>query len=107
MKISDLSNEEVVFLFTLIGDMKIAYDEIIEEQGITHSMATEIGKMKVFQPLEDEHIEELKASDRVLLINSVTEKLKPVADLIAESNPELADRIQECLIYKSKDEDKD
>lgn len=107
MKFNELDNEEIVFIHTLLGDMLSAYDTVIKEKGMFHYVDSPLGKLKIFQEIDEEGIAKLNASDKLRLFRSITSKLYPIIELIADSQPELIDNVEAILFPTNDSEEED
>ena len=106
MKFNELSNEEIVFIQRLIGDLLSVYDKIIDAGGASYNVDTPLGKIEVFKPIPQVELDEIVTSDKVRLFNSINNKLSPIVDLIGDVDPGLIDLINTILHLKEpEDED--
>lgn len=100
MRIQELSNEEVIFTYTLLKDMLDEYDKIIDEGGISYTADSPFGSIALFKEFSDEEHDKLSGSEKVRLFRSITSKLAPIYELIAETNSELVASITKELHVK-------
>jgi hypothetical protein len=105
MKIQELNNEEVVFTYVLLKDMLDEYDKIIDEGGISYVADSPFGSIGLFKEFSDEEHDKLSGSEKVRLFRSMTSKLGPIYDLIAETNISLVDSITKELHTKKDSDD--
>jgi hypothetical protein len=104
MTIQELNNEEVVFTYLLLKDMLDEYDKIITEGGISYVADSPFGSIGLFKEFSDEEHNKLSGSEKIRLFRSVTSKLLPVYDLIAETDSKLVNNITKELEKKDSDE---
>lgn len=103
MKFDELNNEELVFIYLLTSDMLKSYEKVLEDKGIYHEVESPMGKLKVFQEFTDEDMEKLNNSYKVKIFKSITSKLTPIVELIADADPDFIDTV-EAQIFPTKDE---
>lgn len=104
MKFNELTNEELVYTYIVLGDILAGYEETLSERGIKCTVDSPIGTVHLFKEFTDEEFEELDSSDRVRLFRSITEKLKPIVDLIKEGDPDLVDKVEAILDMEEDEE---
>ena len=110
MKFDELSPEEISFVYLLAEDMLDAFNEVLDNKGITYVMDSPLGKVEIFKEFSDDDLDTIKNSLKIQLLTSITTKFKPVIDLIGEENSDIIDNVREALFPKldddeSKDED--
>jgi len=105
MKIQDLSNEEVLLMYTLIEDILGDMNEIILNKGVKHVVDSPVGKLALFMQLEDEKVQEMKNGKKYKLLTSGIKKLVPVVEIINDSYPELSDKIYDILFPLNMDDE--
>jgi hypothetical protein len=105
MKLNDLSNEEIVFIYMIMEDKIETLNEILDKGGITYVVDSPLGKIELFGKLNEKELQNIVESMKYKLANSIAEKLDPVYDLIAESNKNIIDDISESLFPKIDDDD--
>jgi hypothetical protein len=104
MKLSELSNEEIVFLYLLINDVSEQVEEVLEDGGLTYVMDSPLGKIQLFGAFTEKELEDLKESPKVLLSRSISEKLEPVFGLISEANQDVVDAVRDSLFPKKEND---
>jgi len=97
MKIQDLSNEEVLLMYTLIEDILGDMNEIIINKGVKHIVDSPVGKVSLFMQLEEEAVEEMKNGKKHKLLTNSIKKLSPVVDIINDSYPEMSNEIHKII----------
>tara|TARA_R110000868_G_scaffold283543_4_gene543971 strand:+ start:450 stop:791 length:342 start_codon:yes stop_codon:yes gene_type:complete len=97
MKFNELSNEELVFTSLLMKDMIFSYTDIIEAGGLQHAMYSPLGKVLIFKKLSIEEQSKLETSDKLKILKSITNKLKPIVELILDSKPNMEAELEEIL----------
>lgn len=97
MKIQDLSNEEVLLMYTLIEDILGDMNEIIRDKGVKHIVDSPVGKIALFMELEPSTVDEMKNGKKHQLLTSGIKKLAPIVEIINDSYPNLATEIEDIL----------
>jgi Mg2+ and Co2+ transporter CorA len=105
MKFNELSPEEISFIYLVIDEMLDAYNEILDNKGLTFEVDSPIGKIEIFKELGSDELTELKSSIRIKLLRSITDKFSPIVDLIAEENADIIEEVRDALFPKDKEED--
>lgn len=108
MKFDELSPEEIAFIYLLSDDMLDAFNEIIDKGGISYVIDSPLGKVEIFKEFTPEDLDTLKSSVKLNLLTSITQKFKPVIDLISEDNSEIIEDVRQALFPEDdEEEDKD
>ena len=97
MKIQELSNEEVLLMYTLVEDILGDMNEIIRDKGVKHIVDSPVGKIALFMQLEEETVNEMKHGKKHQLLTASIKKLSPIVEIINDSYPALADEIHDIL----------
>jgi hypothetical protein len=97
MKFNELSNEELVFASILMKDMILAYDDVLEAGGLQHILDSPLGKVHIFKELSTEERDQLETSDKLRILRSITNKLKPIVELILDADPNMETELEEIL----------
>jgi len=108
MKFQELTNEEIVFVSTLLGDMLREYEKHLEEGGLSYIVDSPFGKVHLFKEFSSEELEKIDKSDRVRLFRSVSDKMTPIVDLIVDNDPGLLTSVEQMLqinVNDSEEED--
>ena len=97
MKFKGLDNNELTYIYLLFKEKLIEYDDIINQNGISHTFDGPMGEINFFQSLNEDRIDNIKKADKILYLRSITEKLGPIIELIYDSDPNLVDKIKSSL----------
>ena len=97
MKFKGLDNKELTYIYLLFQEKLNDYDDIINQNGISHTFEGPMGEVNFFQSLNEDKIENIKKADKILYLRSITKKLGPIVELIYDSEPELVDKIKSSL----------
>lgn len=106
MTFDQLSNEEIVFINALIGDMVKEFTDAIEAKGISCIVDSEWGRIKIFKEFGEEELEALINNDKLKISKSITKKFLPLVELIREGDPDLVESIS-AMVQTSPDKDED
>ena len=97
MKLSDLDNEEVMLIFTLLKEVTSELNEMLQDKGIEHIVDTPVGKIALFLKVEEDILEEMRSSKKYKMLTNTLRKFEPVVDIITDSYPNLQTDIEEML----------
>ena len=107
MKFDQLDNEELVCFYLLMADGLDTFDSTIKEGGMSAIVDSPFGKVKVFKEFTANEIEEITSSDKYRLFKSIVTKLRPIVELIADSDPDLIDKTDKMLQINQWNEDQE
>lgn len=102
MKLSDLDNREILFIY--FGNRKWldTYEDIFEHKSIEDVMnILDFGQIRVTQPLSDEEIAKMQETEHYILATNINNKLEVIVDMIEEADKSLYDEVRDCF-SKSK-----
>lgn len=98
MKLSDLNNEEVLFMYFSNRKWVDTYDDIFEHKSIEDVMSIlDFGQIRVTQNLSDEDIERIKETHHYKMAMAVERKLYPLTDMIQDADPTLYESVVDCF----------
>lgn len=100
MSYHNLTNEEIVFLYYVSSSVVTQYDEAFTDRSLTQSLTTDDSIIETVIELPSELIEELLKSKHYTMMKKVMLKLKPIYELIKETDPELVESIDDIFIRK-------
>lgn len=98
MNLNELDNEEVLFLY--FGNRKWVdeYEDIFEHKSIIDTIdILDFGNVSVTRYITDEAIDKIKESKHYKYALMIDEKLSPIADMIADIDSTLFNKIKECF----------
>jgi hypothetical protein len=99
MSFKELNNNEWVFIYLYLNQVKYHYDEIIENKGIGHLIKGPSGNnIEFFQRIDQTIIDKVIESDKYQLISSITDKVHPIYDIIEDSDPTLVSKISDEIL---------
>lgn len=98
MKLSELTNEEVLFMYFSNRKWLDVYDDMFQYRELVDRLdILDFGFVTVTQKLEDSDIERIKESQHYKLASSVEIKLYPLVDMIQEADADLYNSVVECF----------
>lgn len=104
MKLEKLSNEEIVFIYLLVEQMRKSFTDILNEGGLKYVVDSPLGEVEIFKEFTKEEVEELNSSLKLKLLCKITDKFKPVFDLIEESNEAAVIKVRDTLFPVEEDD---
>ena len=105
MKLSDLSNEEIIFIHLMVENRLETLNEVLDKGGITYIMDSPLGKVELFGKFTEKELQDTRESIKYKLANSIVKKLDPVYELIADGNKDIIDGVRRSLFPQIDDED--
>ena len=98
MKLSDLNNEEVLFMYFSNRKWLDIYDDVFEHGSIEDVLSIlDFGQIRVTQNLTDEDIERMKNSSHYKIALTVEAKLYPLVDMIQDADVDLYNSVVDCF----------
>lgn len=98
MKLSELSNEEVLFMYFSNRKWLDVYEDIFKYRELNDRLdILDVGFVTVTQKLEDSDIERISESRHYKLASNVEIKLYPLVDMIQEADANLYNSVVECF----------
>ena len=92
-----LSNEEIVYIYLYLNDKLSDYDEIINNNGVSHVIEGPLGKVGFFQEYNEEKINFLKNATKIKYMRNIVNKLKPIVEIISDAEPKLVNDIYDSI----------
>jgi len=108
MKIKDLDNKQIVFLYLHNAEVLKGYLEVLDIGGVKQTMQGPMGEAVLIQKLPQESLDELKDSERLNYYKEINEALSPVVNLIETMDPDAYNDAYNAMNpkYSSQDESK-
>jgi len=100
MSYHSLTNEEIVFLYYVSSSVVLQYDEAFADKSLTQSLATDTSLIQTVIELPQDLIDELLKSKHYVMMKDIASKLKPIYDLIKDTEPEMVDEIDQLFNHK-------
>jgi len=98
MKLSELTNEEVLFMYFSNRKWLDVYEDIFKYKEINDRIdILDVGYVTVTEKLKDSDIERMQESHHYKLASSVEIKLYPLVDMIQEADADLYNSVVECF----------
>jgi len=98
MKLSDLDNREILFIYFSNRKWLDTYEDIFEHKSLEDVMnILDFGQIRITQPLSDAEIETIKESEHYILAVNINRKLEDIVDMIEEADKQLYDEVQGCF----------
>ena len=94
MSYHNLTNEEIVFMFTVARSIKRQYEEAYAQQIIQQDVPTQFGVMKVETIIPELVREEMLKSKHYKYMSSIYDKLLPIYDIIKDVEPETVEQVE-------------
>lgn len=83
-----LSNEQLLYIYHHMMQVRKTYEKIINSGTVHQSMVNT--HVVAVMHLPKDMLEEIKSSEHFRQSISITDKLRPIAEMITEAEPELA-----------------
>lgn len=98
MKLSDLSNEEVLFMYFSNRKWLDTYEDIFKYKELHDRLdILDVGFVTVTQKLNDDDIERMRETHHYKLALAVETKLYPLVDMIQDADADLYQSVVECF----------
>lgn len=98
MKLNDLDNREILFIYFSNRKWIDTYEDIFEHKSIEDVMSIlDFGQIRITQPLSDEDIEKIQDTEHYKLAIAIHEKLHPVVELIEDVDLDLYTDVKNCF----------
>lgn len=101
MSYYNLTNEEIIFLYYVSSSVVIQYDEAFTNKSLKQSVATDTSIIETVLELPQDLIDDLLKSKHYTMMKDISSKLKPLYELIKDSDPEMVNLIDELFNHKS------
>jgi hypothetical protein len=107
MSYHNLTNEEIVFLYYIASSVTKQYENTYDDKSITQSLISDDEEtvIEITTELPGELLDEILSSKHYTLMKDVMLKLKPLADIIRDVEPELVAEIESLFHYKQEEEE--
>lgn len=98
MKLSDLDNREILFIYFSNRKWLDTYEDIFEHKSLEDVMnILDFGQIRITQPLSDEDIRKMQESEHYIIACNINKKLEDVVDMIEEADKGLYDEVLGCF----------
>lgn len=98
MKLSDLDNREILFIYFSNRKWLDTYEDIFEHKSIEDVLnILDFGQIRITQPLNDEDILKIQESDHFILATNINSKLEDIVDMIEEADKDLYTDVKGCF----------
>lgn len=98
MKLNELNNEEIVFLYIRNHETLSVVENIIKEKMATETIEIlDYGIISVSRTLTDEDVKEIQDGDYYKNLININEKLEPIAQMIEDVDPDMYERVKKSL----------
>lgn len=102
MKLSDLDNREILFIYFSNRKWLDTYEDIFEHKSLEDVMnILDFGQIRITQPLNEDEIMKIQESEHYILADNINKKLEDIVDMIEEADKKLYDEVKDCF-EKSK-----
>ena len=102
MSYHNLTNEEIVFLYYIATSVTKQYENTFEDKSITQSLISDDEEIliEITTEIPKELLDEILLSKHYVLMKEVMVKLKPLAEMIKDVEPELVNEVDKLFHYK-------
>jgi hypothetical protein len=98
MKLSDLDNREILFIYFSNRKWLDTYEDIFEHKSLEDVMnILDFGQIRITQPLNDEEIIKIQESEHYIIASNINNKLEDIVDMIEEADKSLYDEVRDCF----------
>ena len=98
MKLSDLDNREILFIYFSNRKWLDTYEDIFEHKSLEDVMnILDFGQIRITQPLSDEEIDKIQESEHYIIASNINNKLEDIVDMIEEADKSLYDEVRDCF----------
>jgi hypothetical protein len=98
MKLSDLDNREILFIYFSNRKWLDTYEDIFEHKSLEDVMnILDFGQIRITQPLTDEDISKMQESEHYIIASNINKKLEDIVDMIEEADKGLYDEVLGCF----------
>jgi len=102
MKLSDLDNREILFIYFSNRKWLDTYEDIFEHKSLEDVMnILDFGQIRITQPLNEDEIIKIQESEHYILADNINKKLEDIVDMIEEADKQLYNEVKDCF-EKSK-----
>ena len=98
MRLSDLDNREILFIYFSNRKWLDTYEDIFEYKSIEDVLnILDFGQIRITQPLSDEDILKIQESEHFILATNINKKLEDIVDMIEEADKDLYTDVKGCF----------
>ena len=98
MKLSDLDNREILFIYFNNRKWLDIYEDVFEHKSIEDVMnILDFGQIRITQPLNEQELQEMRENEHYLLTININNKLETIVDMIEEADKDLYNEIKDCF----------
>lgn len=98
MKLSDLDNREILFIYFSNRKWLDTYEDIFEHKSLEDVMnILDFGQIRITQPLNDEELNKIQESEHYLISSNINNKLEDIVDMIEEADKSLYNEVKDCF----------
>lgn len=98
MKLSDLDNREILFIYFSNRKWLDTYEDIFEHKSLEDVMnILDFGQIRITQPLNDEELNKIQESEHYLISSNINNKLEMIVDMIEEADKSLYNEVKDCF----------
>jgi len=98
MRLSDLDNREILFIYFSNRKWLDTYEDIFEYKSTEDVLnILDFGQIRITQPLTDEDIVKIQESDHFILATNINRKLEDIVDMIEEADKDLYADVKSCF----------
>jgi hypothetical protein len=98
MKLSDLDNREILFIYFSNRKWLDTYEDIFEHKSLEDVMnILDFGQIRITQPLSDEELNKIQESEHYIIASNINNKLEDIVDMIEEADKSLYDEVRDCF----------
>lgn len=97
MSYAGLSNEQIVFIYLRLNKYANYVNELVMEGYMNRRISIDFDEINIESEVTDEDLNSILDIPLVKLYMGISETLKPIAELIKESEPDMYYRIEKIL----------
>jgi hypothetical protein len=98
MKLSDLDNREILFIYFSNRKWLDTYEDIFEHKSLEDVMnILDFGQIRITQPLNDEELNKIQESEHYIISSNINNKLEDIVDMIEEADKSLYNEVKDCF----------
>lgn len=103
MSYSNLTNDEIVFLYQITKAMREQYESVIENEYVEQKIINGTdGSVTIQTDLPSDFIEEIKEGCHYKYLKRINNKLEPIYKLISESEPDVVEEVEKHFSIKKE-----
>ena len=97
MSFTGLSNEQIVFIYLRLKKYADYVNDLVMEGYVNHEINIDFDEVNIQTGVTDEDLNVILDIPLVKIYLGIEETLKPVVELIRDSDPEIYDRIEKII----------